>query len=158
MVGLFAASHGFCQFPAGRRENVYERVREYCAGNVRAPFSQFYMLNGHGGNINKLQIIVERLRATHHLRLNVISVTYWHLFMEELRSIRESPMGGIAHSGELETCLMLMAHPELVRRNRIEADGLPMKPESEGCDMFAPGSDTTARAFKERSRKGGATQ
>lgn len=118
-------------------------------------FRKFILLNGHGGNTSKIAVMVESLRYRPGPILKVVGVTYWHLIREEIKSIRETPLGGMGHSCELETSMMLACRPELVRRDRIEADGPSHRSEFEEMDMFAGSSVAMAKPFREITRHGG---
>jgi creatinine amidohydrolase len=118
-------------------------------------FRSFLLLNSHGGNIAKISLMAEALRYRPGPHLKVVGVTYWDLIGEEIRSIRESPLGGMGHACELETSLMLATRPELVRRERSKADGPAKLSRFEGRDMFAPRSISVTKTFKELTRHGG---
>jgi creatinine amidohydrolase len=118
-------------------------------------FRNFILLNGHGGNVNKISLMAEKLSYRPGPKLKVVGITYWHLISREIQDIRETPLGGMGHACELETSLMLAAHPELVRLGRMEADGQFGDSVFERKDMFSPGIVTVARQFKELSRHGG---
>ena len=118
-------------------------------------FRNFILLNSHGGNTNKVSLMAEKLRYKLGPASKVVAVTYWHLIGEEIQTIRETPLGGMGHSGELETSVMLVVRPDLVRKDLIESDG-PAKPSKfEGSDLFVPGRVSVAKPFKELSRHGG---
>jgi creatinine amidohydrolase len=118
-------------------------------------FRKFILLNGHGGNVNKISLITENLSYEAAARLKVVGVTYWHLITQEIKAIRETGLGGMGHACELETSLMLACHPELVRLSRMRADGNFCDSEFDRKDMFAPGPATVSRPFKDLSRHGG---
>jgi len=118
-------------------------------------FKNFILLNSHGGNINKVTLMAEKLRYRPGPLLKVVAVTYWHLIGEEIQGIRETPPGGMGHAGELETSVMLAVRPELVRQDLMEADGPQKRSQFEGSDMFAPGSVTVVKPFKQLSQHGG---
>jgi len=61
----------------------------------------------------------------------------------------------MGHACELETSLMLATRPDLVRRDRMEADGPTRLSPFEGRDMFAPGVVSVSKPFRELSRHGG---
>ena len=118
-------------------------------------FRNFILLNSHGGNTNKVSLMAEKLRYKLGPTVKVVAVTYWHLISEEIQSIRETPIGGMGHSGELETSVMLVVRPELVRNDLIDPDG-PEKPSKfEGRDLFVSGKVSVAKPFKEMTRHGG---
>jgi creatinine amidohydrolase len=118
-------------------------------------FRNFILLNGHGGNVNKISLMAEELSYRDGPQLKVVGVTYWHLISAEIRAIRETPLGGMGHACELETSLMLAARPELVRLSRMEPDGDRGDSLFDGKDMFAPGTVTVTRQFNKLSRHGG---
>ncbi|HET7101679.1 MAG TPA: creatininase family protein, partial [Terriglobia bacterium] len=109
----------------------------------------------HGGNTNKVSLMAEKLRYKLGSTVKVAAVTYWHLIGEEIQAIRETPIGGMGHSGELETSVMLVARPELVRKDLIEPDGPENPSKFEGRDLFAAGKVSVAKPFKEMTRHGG---
>jgi creatinine amidohydrolase len=118
-------------------------------------FRNFILLNSHGGNVNKVSIMAEKLRYKLGSTVKVAAVTYWHLIGEEIQAIRQTPIGGMGHSGELETSVMLVVRPELVRNDLIDADGPENPSKFEGRDLFAPGKVAVAKPFKEMTRHGG---
>ena len=118
-------------------------------------FRIFILLNSHGGNTNKVSLMAEKLRYKLGPTVKVVAVTYWHLISEEIKSIRETPIGGMGHSGELETSVMLVVRPELVRNDLIDADGPEEPSKFEGRDLFASGKVSVAKPFKEMTRHGG---
>jgi len=135
---------------------TFGKVGEDLVGSMAEHgFRSFALLNGHGGNINKISLMAEKLRYRRGPPLKVVGITYWHLIAEEIRAIRESPLGGMGHACELETSLMLATRPELVRRERMEADGPTLLSRFEGRDMFAPGVVSITKPFKELSHHGG---
>ena len=135
---------------------TFGKIGEDLVGSmVEHGFRSFALLNGHGGNINKISLMAEKLRYRSGPPLKVVGITYWHLIAEEIRAIRESPLGGMGHACELETSLTLATRPELVRRERMEADGPTLLSRFEGRDMFAPGVVSIIKPFKELSRHGG---
>jgi creatinine amidohydrolase len=118
-------------------------------------FRRFILLNGHGGNVNRISLMAENLSYQPGAKLKVVGITYWHLITQEIKAIRETGHGGMGHACELETSLMLACHPQLVRLSRMEADGHFCDSEFERKDMFAPGAVTVSRQFKDLSRHGG---
>ena len=129
--------------------------QELVSSMAHHAFRNFLLLNGHGGNTDKISILTEKLHYRPGPQLCVTGVTYWHLIAQEVRAIRETPLGGMGHACELETSLMLTLHPELVRRDRLQADGPDKLSEFEAKDMFAPGVVTITKSFKNLTRHGG---
>lgn len=118
-------------------------------------FKKFILLNSHGGNTNKVALMAEKLRYKLGPEVKVVAVTYWHLIGKEIQDIRETALGGMGHSGELETSIMMTINPDLVRQDLIDADGPEKRSQFVGTDMFAPGVVTVSKPFKELSHHGG---
>jgi creatinine amidohydrolase len=118
-------------------------------------FKNILLLNGHGGNTNKIAIIAEKLRYRQGPPLNAVGVTYWHLIRDEIREIRETPIGGMGHACELETSILLALSPASVRIDRMEAGGLNRGTQFAGADMFEVGSISISWPFDKLSPHGG---
>ena len=118
-------------------------------------FRNFLLLNSHGGNTTKVSLMAEKLRYRLGPKVKVVGVTYWHLIAEEIRAIRETPLGGMGHAGELETSIVLAVQPDMVRRERMEADGPAKSSQFEARDMFDAGSVSVTKTFQETTRHGG---
>jgi len=71
-----------------------------------------------------------------------------------LRELRESALGGMNHACELETSLVLATRPELVRIDRIRADGRLAVSRFLGNDMLSPGRASVSRRFSDISTDG----
>jgi creatinine amidohydrolase len=77
-------------------------------------FDAVLFVNGHGGN-RSLVDSVPRILGPAHPNTDVRACTYFDLPESEyIDEIRGSDHGGMAHTGEFETALMLHLHPELV--------------------------------------------
>lgn len=76
-------------------------------------FHQIAIVNGHGGNRSLLKTAVSDFRAERDVSVAVLS--YWDLIADDVKSIRDSELGGVSHGGEMETSLLLYLHEELVK-------------------------------------------
>lgn len=81
-------------------------------------FRKILLLNGHGGNANLLRAAVQQLRFEHGVKLATAS--YWDFVLPFIAKWRQSAPGGIDHSCEMETALMLAVRPELVQMDKAE--------------------------------------
>ncbi len=70
---------------------------------------------------------------------------------EDIRAIRETPVGGMGHACELETSLMLAACPDVVHRERAEADSPVKLSQFEGRDLFDTPKVSGTKTFRELS-------
>ena len=115
-------------------------LRCVCQSVLRHGFRRVLMLNGHGGNIMALNVIVGEL--TRELSAPVATATYWQVAETEFRAILEA-QDNIRHAGEAETSMLLALKPELVDQDAIAgieapADGL--RPEG-GLFRWRPIAD-----------------
>ncbi|MCC7282851.1 MAG: creatininase family protein [Acetobacteraceae bacterium] len=119
------------------------------AGSVRASgFARLFVLNGHGGNVAALSVILQEAATIEGLRS--AGATYWLLAESEARAILED-QPGVRHACEAETSMMLAVEPGQVRRERLaEAFGGAPATVSAGT----PDPVIVWRDFAERSTSG----
>jgi creatinine amidohydrolase len=94
-------------------------------------FFKFFFLNAHGGN-TELNGIVTRILKEGNRQLWVGHRGYYSFIEKEIAETLEGPFKAIRHGCEAETSLMLHLHPEKVRRDKIQDDGLIPSPPVEG--------------------------
>jgi creatinine amidohydrolase len=119
------------------------------AASVRVSgFTRLFVLNGHGGNVAALSVIIPEIAAIPGLR--AAGGTYWLLAETPFRDILED-QPGVRHACEAETSMMLALEPALVRQDLLhEAHG-------GGAPMGSAGlADPVivARSFVERTQNG----
>lgn len=105
--------------------NFIGYIYDICKSLAIHGFKRMIILNGHGGNIAPLQIVARKISEETGLLCALIS--WWNLAREEIMKLRESEFpGGMAHSCELETSVMLSLRPEHVHMERAVKDiGFP---------------------------------
>ena len=88
-------------------------LRCVCDSILRHGFQRIVLLNGHGGNIKALDVIVGELRR--ELDVVIVSTTYWLVTQvtQAYESILEQQQG-VRHACEAETSMLLALKPELV--------------------------------------------
>jgi creatinine amidohydrolase len=79
------------------------------------------VLNGHGGNIDTMQVALRRLQPRYQDRI-LSAASYWDLAAKELAALAEGPRKSMGHACEFETSMVLALRPELVRREQIKDD------------------------------------
>lgn len=92
----------------------------------RQGFRRILLLNGHGGNVAALSVIVDELSRAFAIPL--AAVTYWEAASAEFAALLEGQQN-LRHACEAETSMMLSVAPALVdvdaaRRVQAPADGL----------------------------------
>lgn len=84
-------------------------------------FGRVMLLNGHGGNIDPLQVALRRL-DTEFPGSVLTGAAYWDIASSELAAICTGPRTSMGHACELETSMMMHLRPELVQITEIEDD------------------------------------
>jgi creatinine amidohydrolase len=84
-------------------------------------FERVLVLNGHGGNVDTMQIALRKLRQR-FLHRQVTAASYWDLAAQELAELAQGPRKVMGHACEFETSMMLHLRPDLVRRDQIADD------------------------------------
>lgn len=92
----------------------------------RQGFRRILLLNGHGGNVASLSVIVDEL--SREFALPLAAATYWEAASADFASLLEGQQN-LRHACEAETSMMLSIAPDLVdvdaaRRVEAPADGL----------------------------------
>lgn len=101
-------------------ETFVRAVTEIGLSVVKHGFRRLLILNGHGHNLDPIRIVARAIRETAGEDVLVAAANYWHFALEEIKAIRESGVGGIAHACEFETSCMLAAHPAGVTMSKAE--------------------------------------
>ncbi len=108
-------------------QTFFALLRCIASSMARHGFRRILLLNGHGGNINALNVIVGEL--TGELQIPIVGCTYWIVAAEAFGSILEHQRN-VAHGGEAETSMVLALRPELVDTARLEEAKGDMPPEA----------------------------
>lgn len=102
-------------------------------------------LNGHGGNIDTMQVALRRLQTRYRDR-QLTAASYWDIAAKELAELAEGPRKTMGHACEFETSMILALRPELVRKHEIQDDPPPAEPTLRGLYI--------AEDMKQRTRQG----
>jgi creatinine amidohydrolase len=125
------ASHHHLRFGATLSASVDVHVDILC--EIVEPlladgYRRLLILNGHGGNIDTMQMALRRLQPKYRDRI-LCAASYWDLAAKELAALAEGPRKNMGHACEFETSMMLALRPDLVRRAEIR-DDLPVEDET----------------------------
>ncbi len=108
-------SHHHFEYPGTislRLETYVALVKDIVRSVAHHGYKKIFAVNGHGGNAQPLQATLNDIG--YELDVAIWMVTYFHLGNEIAEEIRKSAVGGMAHSGEFETAMMLHLRPDLV--------------------------------------------
>ncbi|HEY3439504.1 MAG TPA: creatininase family protein [Paludibaculum sp.] len=102
-----------------------ELIRGLCRSLIAIGARRILLLNGHGGNDVPCKAALRELKSEFESlpELYIAYATYWNLAAAEFTAIRESPAGGMGHACEMETSILLAAHPHLVDTSKAVRGG-----------------------------------
>jgi len=86
---------------------------------VKYGFKNLLVFNSHGGNQAIGQTFLEAF-GYRNPSCRIALATWWRLAIAALKQLSDTAPGGTGHAGELETSLMLLIAPELVRLDKIQ--------------------------------------
>jgi creatinine amidohydrolase len=101
-------------------------LRGICRSLTRHGFRNILLLNGHGGNVAALTVIVNELAPA--LDAPVATATYWLLAQPAFSKILEK-QANVRHACEAETSMVLALKPELVDMSLASSAVGPTSPE-----------------------------
>ena len=94
-------------------ERYYGALRDMTETLIQSGFRRIFIVNGHGGNHELIQLVVRDLALRH--ACNLAAASYWDLAREPLAErapdLRQRLPG---HAGVFETSLIMALRPELV--------------------------------------------
>ena len=120
----FGASAHHLRFGATLSAEVDTHVTILCELLVpllEAGHRRILILNGHGGNIDTMQMALRRLQPRWRDRI-LGAASYWDLAAKELAALAEAPRKSMGHACEFETSMVLALRPDLVRREQVKND------------------------------------
>jgi creatinine amidohydrolase len=94
-------------------------------------YQRLLVLNGHGGNIDTMQVALRRLQPRWRDR-QLTAGSYWDVARQELAGLAEGPRKEMGHACEFETSMVLALRPDLVQREEIKDDAPSNEPELRG--------------------------
>jgi creatinine amidohydrolase len=143
-------------------ETYYRTVLELCEALILGEWRRIFILNGHGGNHELVQLVARDLALKHPVQMAAAS--YWNIawdkFIEAGAHVGARLPG---HAGYFETALVMALRPELVREPRPVRENVPnsdprgfaraVRIETHGAwQSFDGYTDSPARATGEAGR------
>jgi creatinine amidohydrolase len=89
------------------------------------------VLNGHGGNIDTMQMALRRLQPRYRTK-QLTAASYWDLAANELAALADGARKNMGHACEFETSMVMALRPELVRTDKIKNDPPTSEPPLRG--------------------------
>ena len=144
-------------------ERYYGAVLDMTETLIQSGFRRVFIVNGHGGNHELIQLVVRDLALRH--RSNLAAASYWDLARQSLAEhaadLRERLPG---HAGVFETSLIMALHPDLVAKPlphrsaeelaRTTMPAVPFRIERHGFWESIDGfTDSPDQASAERGRR-----
>jgi len=136
----FGASHHHLPFGGTvslATDRYYGALRDMTESLIQSGFRRIFLLNGHGGNHELVQLVIRDLAQT--FAVNLGAASYWDIAkpaLEERGPVLHGLLPG--HAGVFETSVIAALHPDLV------ADPLPHRDQAELARTRIP--DTPFRA------------
>jgi creatinine amidohydrolase len=142
-------------------ETFYRAVTELVESLIIGGFRRVFILNGHGGNQELIQLVARDLALRHPVRIGAAS--YWMIAWDALVAEGAHELGRLpGHAGVYETSQVLAMRPDLVRgplphRDEVETTDprgfRPVRDEGHGFWQSIDGyTDSPDRATAERGR------
>jgi creatinine amidohydrolase len=105
-------------------ETYYRVISDLVDSLLTDGFRRVFVLNGHGGNNELIQLAVRDLALAREADLAAAS--YWTVAWDELVRLETHRYGRFpGHAGAFETSVVLALRPELVREPRPHRDDVP---------------------------------
>jgi creatinine amidohydrolase len=124
-------------------------LRGICRSLTRHGFRNILLLNGHGGNIAALTVIVNELAPM--LDAPIATTTYWLLAQSAFAKILEK-QPNVRHACEAETSMVLALRPELVDISQAANAVGPTSPEL--IDIIGTSAAHRWQSFRSRTSHG----
>jgi creatinine amidohydrolase len=101
-----------------RTEQLLAVLGDVVGSLLVSGFGGVFMLNGHGGNQEVVQLVARDLQLTHDA--HIAAGSYFQIARESLVAAGVADLGELpGHAGAFETSLMLAVRPELVRLSAV---------------------------------------
>jgi creatinine amidohydrolase len=144
-------------------ERYYGALSDMTESLIEGGFRRLFILNGHGGNHEIVQLVARDLALKHQVNLGAAS--YWDIAREALAEHKPDLCGRLpGHAGAFETSLIMALHPKLVtsplphrtaeEMARITVPPAPFRAERHGFWQRIDGyTDSPDQASAERGQR-----
>jgi creatinine amidohydrolase len=102
-------------------ETYYRVIVDLVESLIIGGFQRIFILNGHGGNHEIVQLVARDLALKHPA--NIAAASYWTIAWDALTAADAQSRGRLpGHAGAFETSLVMALRPELVAEPRPHRD------------------------------------
>jgi creatinine amidohydrolase len=102
-------------------EGYYRIVYELAESLISSGFGKIFIVNGHGGNNELVQLVARDLALKHPV--SMAAASYWTVAWDALVALDAHKPGRLpGHAGAFETSLILALYPDLVQEPRPHRD------------------------------------
>lgn len=102
-------------------ETYFRVIYDLCESLVTDGFRRIFIINGHGGNHELVQLVARDLALKHDV--HVAAASYWTIAWDALIAAEAHKMGRLpGHAGIYETSQIMALRPELVQEPRPHRD------------------------------------
>jgi creatinine amidohydrolase len=109
-------------------ETYYRLVSDLAESLIRGGYRRMFIVNGHGGNHELLQLVARDLALKHPV--SIAAASYWTVAWDALVALDAHKPGRLpGHAGVFETSMMLSLHGDL-----IDKSALPHRDNVAGTD------------------------
>jgi creatinine amidohydrolase len=110
-------------------ETYYRLLSDVLESLIKGGFRRFFIINGHGGNAELIQIVGRDLALKHPV--DVAAGSYWSVAWERVVKAAEAMPGYLpGHAGVYETSQIMALRPELVPTDLPHRDPVAIPPRS----------------------------
>jgi creatinine amidohydrolase len=150
--GISTQHVGFTGTITARAHTYIALIKELCQSVIDGGFKKILLLNGHGGNLDALRVAGRMIRDESEAFCAV--ARYWDFGAEKIRGLRQSEIGGMAHSGELEASCMMYLRPDLVVGEKLRRNVPRWRSRYVAQDLFDLGTVTVPYNVRDVSSTG----
>jgi creatinine amidohydrolase len=140
------------------RNDIYVQVLiDILESLVGAGYRRIFLLNAHGGNITPGRLAILDVQLRHYREMPDLWLSFsswWHIAAPQIAALENVEQELVTHACELETSMVLLLRPELVRLEAAEGANVDFDSAFYCPDFSRLSRVDVPRAFNQISRTG----